>query len=83
MRTEPVLSTGPSQDGHLSQKLEDFSCWQYALPFLPSASVFIPLAWSLLSRRSSMPTWFPHLYRRHLEVSSGSTFDSYVHPWSP
>lgn len=56
MGTEPVLLIGPSQDGHLSQKLEDFSCWQYALPFLPSASVFIPLAWSLLPRRSSMPT---------------------------
>lgn len=35
MGTEPVSPTGPRQDGHLSQKLEELSCWQYVLPFLP------------------------------------------------
>lgn len=47
MGTEPVLPIGPSRDGHLSQKFEELSCWQFVLPFLPSAPVFVPPVWFL------------------------------------
>lgn len=77
------MPTGPSWDGHFSQKPGDFSCWHCALPFLPPASVFIPLAGSLLSCGSPTPASFPQLDCGHLEASSGSASDSSVHPWHP
>lgn len=62
------MPTGPSWDGRFSQKPGDFACWHCALPFLPHASVFIPLAGSLLSCGSPMPASFPQLDCGHLEV---------------
>lgn len=79
--TEPVSPTGRRQDGHLSQKLEELSCWQCVHTFLPSVSVFVPLAWSLLSGHSSMPAYFLRLDRGHL--GSRSALSSSVHPWCP